>query len=1191
MAAVLKARRLAILLAVAAAASGRPAAAQEPVRLTQDIPGDSKALTVSADEIVTWVQDGRYVILMRGTVLVEQGVVHATMQTAVGWIDPQRTRATGVKRLELYGEGSVFLENGPKTQNGATAIFQLNTRGDVRLNSLKIPASRTAQTNDPLYQRAVKIMAGVVPPVNALQRAGMQQPMAPPTGLANPARPPWQPPTPSYVPPVPPVQPPPVQPPLPPPAPNQPPQSSPSGWGPPAWRPADRLPPTATPTPGQPANSVPPSSPPPTGAVLIPATDGAAAGSAGVAVTTVQYSPAASQAAPFSPTPVPASPDSVPSTMPYSTPPTTAPSAQATPPSQGAAPALLTQQPAPTPPLRRPPASAPGPPVAAAPPPPRHLSIVPRGQNRFQYETVPAPNGEQALIVTGGVIISVTGGPGVGTGLLDIEADRVIVWSKGDLTGVVNNAQSQQGQPPRGIELYLSGNVQIREQQGPESRRLDADEVYYDVDRNVAVAHLGDLEVKQPGLPVPIHLRADRLERLSETQFHATKANLDGSSLPSDPGLRIFVEDATLDERRIPKKSIFGVQQVDHKTGQPEYLQQNIFHGDSVVLNIENVPVFYLPFLQGDANDPLGPLRSISAGYNRIFGFQLQTTFNVYNLLGIDPDPGTRWDLDLDYLSARGPAIGTEYDYAGNTGHFDLGEKYNGVIKAYGIYDTGTDDIGGGFGSNIPHPDERGRFLWRERWDVTTDITLQYQLAFISDQDFMRQYFQNEHDTDVDQDTYLYLRQEHDSWAWTFFVDPHVRDWVTETAWLPRGDGYLIGQTVDLPILNLFTYNAHASAGYAHLDDPGQPPPAYLATDVDVHTGRLDYMQELSLPFAAGPFKLVPYAVTDFAWYSEDVMGDERGRTYEGGGIRGSIPLTRLYPDVKSDLLNLDGIDHKIVFSFNYYDAHSDTPYYLLPQLDQLNDNATDESLRDIHSLEPLYNPKFGAALEAMQMTGGRYDPQLFAIRSLDFTRIDSLDSIDELQLDLRQRWQTKRGYPGAEHIVDWITLDLSATYFPQPTRDDFGQSWAFLQYDFTWNIGDRTALVSDGWVDPGPDGVRVFSVGMFLNRPDRTSFYIGYRTIEELQSNLVTTAVTYVFSPKYAFTGSLSYDMTTNPNVVSGMLELTRVGSDLQVSAGITYNSTLNTVGAVFEIVPNILPANRRVPGAGSFGSSMLGH
>ena len=52
------------------------------------------------------------------------------------------------------------------------------------------------------------------------------------------------------------------------------------------------------------------------------------------------------------------------------------------------------------------------------------------------------------------------------------------------------------------------------------------------------------------------------------------------------------------------------------------------------------------------------------------------------------------------------------------------------------------------------------------------------------------------------------------------------------------------------------------------------------------------------------------------------------------------MPLSRIYPDVHSELFNLNGINHKIVMSANYYIAHSDVPFSQLPQLDRLNDDA-----------------------------------------------------------------------------------------------------------------------------------------------------------------------------------------------------------------------------------------------------------
>ncbi|HEV3257205.1 MAG TPA: hypothetical protein VG013_10020 [Gemmataceae bacterium] len=834
----------------------------------------------------------------------------------------------------------------------------------------------------------------------------------------------------------------------------------------------------------------------------------------------------------------------------------------------------------PAPPPDTPPASAPGPPGPAARAPERQFQIAPRNSAAYQQQTVVLPSGEQALVVTGGVILTVRN-PTQNVGMLDIEADRLVVWTRGSFQQLLNNLRGPQGHTARDLDFYLAGDVELREQNGTVSRTIRAEEVYYDVSRNVAVAYKADLEFKQPGLPDPLHVAAEEVQELSPTQFRAIHAEVFSSRLPSDPGLKIVVAEGTLDETHVPKRTIFGRQYVNRVTGQPETEEQRLFRGEDMVVRLEDFPVFYFPFIQGDANDPLGPLRNIRLNYNRIFGFQALTTWNVYDLIGIDPIPGTRWDLDVDYLSARGPAVGTSYDYAGND-LFGLPGKYMGLVKAYGIEDTGTDILGGGRGANDNHPTERGRFLWRQTQQLPDDFTLQFQISALSDQNFLEQYFQTEFERDINQETFVYLKQQRDTWAWTVLAEPRIRPWVTETEWLPRADGYLIGESP----FGFLTYTNHTSAGYAQLRASNQPPP-FEITDRNVNTARFDTWNELSLPFSLGPVRVVPYLVGDLTFYTEDLAGNDRGRVYGAAGLRASMPLTRLYPDVHSDLLNLDGINHKIVASMDFYTAHSDRSHTLLPQLDRLNDDATDQSLRDIKPLEPVFNPQFGTLLA----TSPLFDPQAYAIRRLAedlWARTDTLDTVEVVELDLRQRLQTKRGYPGAEHIVDWMTLDVSASVFPEANRDNFGENLAFINYDWTWNIGDRTALVSTGWFDPIDNGARVFTIGAFLNRPDRTSFYLGYRQIDPLESKAVTAAVSYVFSPKYAVTGSSTFDFGTSTSL-SNSLVMTRMGSDLQLSVGITYNAILNTFGVVAEIVPNIVAA-RIANAMPAFGSSLLG-
>ncbi len=1057
-----RARRLllALLLVAAGAAAVAVVSAEDLIRFSRNVPGESRPIVIDADEITTWTDGNTRVLLVKGQALIQQGVVRAQFQDGALFVDLGRYQTTHVWDVEVYGEGGASVQNGPEAGNGTTALLDLHTVGELKLNAHKSKVTQEARPDDPVYRRALAQRGGPAPPTPQTTEPVQRTEFTAPAETAGPVTP--------------------VQAVLPPPTP----------------------PPSGTAVPG-------PAVPPPGGA--------APAGPGGIFNN------------------------------------------------------LL------------------GPAPPGVPAPVRQFSIVPRNPAGFhigrqQLPAAPGQAPELATVVTGGFILTVRSvDPRTNAvDLLDIEADRGVLWSRGEASDQAEKIQSPDGLTGREMEFYLAGNVEIRQKSGREERTLRADEIYYDVSRNVALALSADLEWRQPGLPDMIHFTADELQQQSPTQFRGLRGAFFSSKLPSDPGLKVVFAQATLEEKRQFRRTIFGREIVDVRTDQPAVEVQKLVRADNIFLRVEDVPIFYLPFLEGDANDPLGPIRDISTGYNRVYGFQLNLTWDVYDLIGITRPPNTNWHLETDYLSARGPALGTEFDFSGKD-PFGVRGTYSGMLKLWGIYDDGEDILGGGR-DNQPHPTWRDRIQMRARDDdMPFGFNVQGQFAHFSDQNVHEQYDKVGFDQDPNWETFAYLKQQQSNWAWTLLVDERLRDWFTETNWLPRADGYLIGES----LFDLLSYDAHADLGYAQLRPAsvgpspffsGPPPVGPNALAVD--TGRADLQQEIRLPFYLGPVKVVPYGTLDLSYYTNDIAGQEKGRAVGGGGVMASIPFTRLYPDVHSLLWNLDGINHKIVISGNYYNVGSSASHTLFPELDRLNDDVNDFSLRSITPIQQSINRANGLALANSPV----YNTQLYALRRLVDNRIDTLDTIQELQFDVRQRWQTKRGFPGNEHIIDWMTLDLSATIFPAPNRDNFGSTFGFLEYDWNWNVGDRTALTSSGFIDPETGGPRFFSVGAYLNRSDRTNLFLGYRQIDPLQSKAVTAAITYVFSPKYSMTASSTYDFGTS-EALSNSLTLTRMGSDVQLSLGVTYNALTNNFGVVFEIVPNLI-GNRRVPG---FGPGLL--
>jgi hypothetical protein len=1197
------------------------------LRLTRNVPGDAKPILVDADEISTWNDEGVIVLLLRGQVLVQQSVSQTRFQEGVAWVDLQRYKATGIMHLDLYAEGQVRVDTSIEIQDAARAVLDLNTRGEFHVRAHRGKVNRQERSGDPLVARAHGMGVGI------------RRPAAPPAPVSpvaptTPASEPGPPPPASVLPPVPGA--PSATPWVPTPGTTVPdsPAATPGANVPGSPGTTSGSPGTTHGSPGATPGANPPGSPgsqvkqssfsshglsgdrgaAATAALvllvqaLVPPPDGPPSASPGSAVPPQRGPP---ESPPPVPPPIPPIPESQKQQMPPGGDPASPPGpAPEVPSRSGASPVQ------PVPPVSTP--AVPGPPPLPPSSPPRQHRILPRSNKDYDLEIKEEPpgSGNRVIIVTGGIILNVRNVPGADT--LDVEADRAVVWSKSsDPEQTANNLRSEQGESSSKLEFYLAGHVVMRTQKSTSKEKtvVEAEELYYDTNRSVMIALNSRSEtrtdrfaLKAPQFTEPIIFVTPELIRTSEITYEFSTAQIFSSKLSSDPGLIIYVGKANVEENRRIQKNILGQPVIDPRTKQPLEITESILTARNVFFEFDGVPFFYLPYYKGDARDPLGPLESISVGYsNTVFGFEAGVGLNVYKLLGIVPPDGHHWRINLDYMSRRGPSIGNDYDYTGRIGPSgpDVDDPlsiYTGTARLYGMYDQATDVLGGNRPNNNFVPsDFRGRAFWRNSiFDLPGGFTIQSQISVLSDRNYLEQYFKREFDADPNQATFVYFKQSQENWAYSVLVEPRIRNWVTETEWLPRLDAYLIGQS----FFDRLTYNGWASIAFARLRPsndtvqplytpsggtvPGvyEPPVGFETSSFGINTARLSLMQELAYPLQLGAFKVVPYVKGDIAGYTEDLQNNAVTRVWGGGGVRASIPFTRLFCDVQSELFNLQGLNHKIVASANYFYADTNVHYNRLPELDRLNDDASEQMLRDIKPQEPLYNPGAGLALATSKL----FDPQMFAIRTLIDNRLETLDHIDVLQLDLRQRLQTKRGFPGSEHIVDWMILETSVSFFPEPSKDNFGKPFAFAQYYYQWNIGDRTTFESSGWYDPETDGPRIFTVGFWFNRPDRTSYYIGYRQIDPLQSRTVTASVSYAFSPKYSMTFTSSYDFGTSQSQVNSLL-FTRTGTDLQVAFGFNYNAFQNNFGVILQIVPNVVPMNRSPNlGGAAGGSGLLG-
>ena len=346
-----------------------------------------------------------------------------------------------------------------------------------------------------------------------------------------------------------------------------------------------------------------------------------------------------------------------------------------------------------------------------------------------------------------------------------------------------------------------------------------------------------------------------------------------------------------------------------------------------------------------------------------------------FRLFDIENPPETsEWTVNLDYLSKRGPAVGTDFSYEGNAPFFGLSGNYRGFFTGYYLNDGGTDQLSRDRRGLVPETENRGRLLWRHRHELENDLTLLVELALMSDRNFLEQFFENEFDEDKDQESLIYLKQQRENWAWSALVQKRMNPFVTQTNWLPRLDHYLLGQPL---MLNSLTWFTHSYGGYGALQPASRPDDPLERTkfvrrpwETDTRAFQVASRHELNYPFQLGPIQLVPYALGELAGWTEDLTGDQSGRAFGTVGMRGSMPFWKTYPYVESHLWNLHGLAHKIIVDWDYSFSESSSALNNYALFNELDDDSQE------HFRRRFTMNTFGGTVPLM------FDERYFALRS-----------------------------------------------------------------------------------------------------------------------------------------------------------------------------------------------------------------
>ncbi len=780
-----------------------------------------------------------------------------------------------------------------------------------------------------------------------------------------------------------------------------------------------------------------------------------------------------------------------------------------------------------------------------------------------------AETNESILIARGGVTLRVrdvatqlSDGQLLNLGTITISADRVVGW----LPNLSSVFQGQNDLSAAEGELYLEGDIVFRQGENV----IYADSMYYNVTREIGMVLDAEAITTVPEYQGVVRLKAEVLQQVARGNYKAFDAAVTSS--------RLGVPRYWLQSERI---NFFNKTRtlLDPRTGLLVADRDPFVTTNNNFVFLGGLPIFWWPRFSTSLERPVFYVTDIKINNDNAFGTQVLLDWDVFQLLGVENVPeGVEWEVSTDYLSDRGPALGTALDYD-LPGFLGVPGMTRGFLDVWGIYDTGVDRLGLGRLAVEPETEYRGRALLRHRQRLRNDYEFIAQLGYLSDRNFLEQYLENEWDQDPDHETQLRLRKYYHNQLFDLTLQPQLNDFFQVTERLPALDHYLLGGTL---LSDRLTWQMHNHISYSKLnvaDDPDDPVQAAnhftLPGEVSAEGIIASTRQELSISVPAGPFKFRPIASFEATHYGEAADGQPLTRLLGQGGAQLNLPMVRVDPTIQSALLNMRGLAHKVNWTAEYWYADSDTNLDEIPLYDPLDDNAQEEFRRR------FIGDTFGGVLP------DRFDPRTHAFRQGIQRYVTSpsdviADDLQQLRFGVNQRFQTKRGLPGRERIVDLIQFDVDTILFPEADRDNFGETIGPTTYDFRYHLGDRFSILSDGYIDFFDDGLRSISAGLRSSRPGVSDWYVGLMSLEgPISSTVLRTTADYRLNEKWILSGGTTYDFGSVGNVGQSF-GLTRIGESLLVRMNVNIDPGRDNVNFGFLVEPRFFARNLGAIGGG---------
>ena len=491
--------------------------------------------------------------------------------------------------------------------------------------------------------------------------------------------------------------------------------------------------------------------------------------------------------------------------------------------------------------------------------------------------------------------------------------------------------------------------------------------------------------------------------------------------------------------------------------------------------NIRGVPVLYTPYSRSEVEQGHTALRKARIGYDSTEGFGVMTQWHLFRVLGIVRPKDVHAYLTLDWHQ-RSYSVGVEYEYER--------QDYTGYGILYGQVDRAEEDE---FGEErvTEAPESRGRVLARHKQFLRGDWQMQFELSYLCDKNFLESEFPDEFHAGKEQETLIYAKKQRDNWALTSLLQARLNRFDSQAESFPDVGFHLLGQPLLRDTLTFFSESHLGAKRWRPANDirgdAGNDSTAFV---------RADTRNEVDMPLKFGPYNIVPFAMARGTYWSDEPTGGENFRPYAQVGVRANTHFWRVYENARSRFWDVNRLKHIIT-----------------PEVTGFLGWAGDVQPQDLYPMDPDIETHIGG--------------------------------LSGMTFGIHQRLQTKRGrkLDGTPMTVDWMRLDVVAGFYDsrvRQTRSD-GQFFAYrpehsigrdhINVDYTWNISDSTAFLADMNYDIDRAIIGRSGMALAIARDPRLKYFVGLRTIEDMDSTIGTFGFHYKLNKKYTFSFFQQYD------------------------------------------------------------------